>query len=86
MHELLHTLGFFHEQSRADRDNYVNIHRDNIKAGEIQMTHATLKRIKCGENTYQFKLLRFVASCVHVKDERINLITIHKLHQWYLSH
>ena len=42
MHELLHTLGFFHEQSRADRDNYVNIHRDNIKAGEIQMTHATL--------------------------------------------
>ena len=42
MHELLHTLGFFHEQSRADRDNYVNIHRDNIKAGEMQnTTHIT---------------------------------------------
>ncbi|XP_057299807.1 zinc metalloproteinase nas-14-like isoform X2 [Hydractinia symbiolongicarpus] len=35
-HEFLHALGMFHEQSRIDRDQYVNIHTENIIKGKEQ--------------------------------------------------
>jgi len=33
-HEFMHALGFFHMQSRSDRDNYVIIHEKNIRKGQ----------------------------------------------------
>jgi hypothetical protein len=30
-HEIMHALGFVHEQNRADRDNFIEVHGDNIK-------------------------------------------------------
>ena len=34
VHELVHTLGFVHEHTRPDRDDFISVNYDNIEPGE----------------------------------------------------
>ena len=36
IHEILHLLGFYHEQSRPDRDRYIKVHLENIAYGKLE--------------------------------------------------
>ncbi len=48
IHELMHSLGFIHEQSRPDRDLYVNIHLNNIKSGREREFREHITSMKMG--------------------------------------
>ncbi|KAH8363503.1 hypothetical protein KR084_010959, partial [Drosophila pseudotakahashii] len=36
IHEVMHSLGFFHEQNRHERDSYVKVLSDNVKPGKMK--------------------------------------------------
>ena len=56
LHEILHALGFWHEQSRPDRNNYVTIHYENILPQAVRnFEKRRQNEVNSGESPYDYK-------------------------------
>ncbi len=76
-HEILHTLGFFHEQSRTDRDSYVIINFSNIKDEFVHAFQTFSQKGYNGKNmgAYDYQSIMHYGSWAFAKDSSIPTIT-----------
>jgi len=76
MHELLHTLGFYHEQNRYDRDSYVDIHWDNIaSARHADFEKLPSSRIQTLGTPYDYSSIMHYSAYIFAVDDSKPSIT-----------
>lgn len=63
LHEMMHTIGFIHEQSRPDRDKYIKVFYDNIQPAMMhnfeKYTVGQVEALPANKNFYDYD------SCLH---------------------
>jgi len=79
VHELMHAVGFFHEQSRYDRDDYIKINWENICCDAADQFEAeTVRTIQLLDEPYDLKSIMHYEEYEWSTDED-NLKTIEAL-------
>nr|CAH0105035.1 unnamed protein product [Daphnia galeata] len=79
MHELMHAVGFWHEQSRTDRDDYITIHWRNIIEGmAFNFQKHDQGRIQYLDQPYDTGSIMHYDAYAFAKDRRYPTITSKK--------
>ena len=76
-HEILHSLGYFHEQSRTDRDSYIIINNSNIQIGKEHNFQTFSQQGYNGKNfgAYDYQSIMHYGSWYFSEDTSIPTIT-----------
>ena len=69
MHELLHALGFAHEQTRPDRDRYVKIYQENIISGNSMHLFGKLNESRFFFSGQEHNFQRYTTSEINTLGE-----------------
>lgn len=74
-HEMMHALGFFHEQARPDRDDHVTIHWDNIDVSKYANFEKALE-IDSRGSPYDYESIMHYTSTAFALDPQFPTITM----------
>nr|CDJ26724.1 astacin-like metallopeptidase 9 protein [Tityus serrulatus] len=78
MHELMHALGFYHEHTRYDRDEFITVHWDNIINDLMKMNFVKLPHHKMNylEEEYDYFSVMHYTAWAFAKDRHPTLSPI----------
>uniref|UniRef100_A0A914W5Q0 Metalloendopeptidase n=1 Tax=Plectus sambesii TaxID=2011161 RepID=A0A914W5Q0_9BILA len=82
-HEVGHALGFWHEQMRSDRDNFIQVHLKNVQFGkEGNFAKQTANSIKMYNIPYEYGSIMHYAADDFTRDKNLNvLVATNELYQ-----
>lgn len=75
MHEIGHAVGLYHEHTRADRDNYVIVHTNNIASGKSHNFTKKSSSESVNFGTFDFGSIMLYGSTAFAKNSSVYTIT-----------
>lgn len=77
-HEILHSLGFLHEQNREDRDDYITIIWDNIEPTQhLQFKKISNSLMPTSQTKFNFNsIMLYPANAFSIVDNDFSIVTV----------
>ncbi|MCR4844308.1 MAG: hypothetical protein K5843_04875 [Bacteroidales bacterium] len=75
MHEIGHSVGLIHEHCRADRDNYIIVHEENIESGKKSQFQKVSKHESVNIGPFDFNSVMIYSSNAFAKGPGLYTIT-----------